>query len=152
MVHTLQTTRINTSYAPQPRQIPIYPVVVEEVPVDLPPIRVENVVNLEESSEEQLPTPTMLAESLAFTTRSSTSAPPAPAFQAPAPEATTPTTPETTMMRMTMTKKVETNTSTRKLTTHSRTTSWGLVLLSNITHQCSRRGTSPTWCKKCCTR
>jgi hypothetical protein len=85
MVRTLQTTRINTNYAPQPRQIPVYPMVVEEVPVDLPPIRVENVVNLEDSSEEQLPTPTPLAESLAFAAGSSTSAPPAPAFQAPAP-------------------------------------------------------------------
>jgi hypothetical protein len=46
---------------------------------------VENVVNLEDSSEEQLPTPTPLVESLAFAARSSTSAPPAPAFQAPAP-------------------------------------------------------------------
>jgi hypothetical protein len=82
MVRTLQTTRINTSYAPQPRQIPVYPVVVEEVPADLPPIRVENVVNLEDSSEEQLPTPTPLAESLAFAAGSSTSA---LAFQAPAP-------------------------------------------------------------------
>jgi hypothetical protein len=60
-------------------------VVVEEVPADLPPIRVENVVNLEDSSEEQLSTPTPLVESLAFVARSSTSAPPAPAFQAPAP-------------------------------------------------------------------
>jgi hypothetical protein len=85
MVLTLQTTRINTSYAPQPRQIPVYPVVVEEVPADLPPIQVENVVNLEDSSEEQLPTPTPLAESLAFAAGSSTSAPSAPAFQAPAP-------------------------------------------------------------------
>jgi hypothetical protein len=85
MVRTLQTTRINTNYAPQPRQIPVYPVVVEEVPADLPPIRVENVVILEDSSEEQLPTPTPLAESLAFAARSSTSAPPAPTFQAPAP-------------------------------------------------------------------
>jgi hypothetical protein len=57
---------------------------VEEVPVDLPHIRVENGVILEDSSEEQLPTPTPLAESLAFAARSSTSAPPVPAFQAPA--------------------------------------------------------------------
>eukprot|EP00267_Zea_mays_P047741 XP_020400232.1 nucleophosmin-like [Zea mays] len=85
MVRTLQTTRINTSYVPQPRQIPVYPVVVEEVSAGLPPIRVENVVNLEDSSEEQLPTPTPLAESLAFAAGSSTSAPSAPAFQAPAP-------------------------------------------------------------------
>jgi hypothetical protein len=85
MVHTLQTTRINTSYAPQPWRISVYPVVVEEVPADLPPVRVENVVNLEDSSEEQLLTPTPLAESLAFAAGSSTSAPSAPAFQAPAP-------------------------------------------------------------------
>jgi hypothetical protein len=85
MVRTLQTTRINTSYVPQPRQISVYPVVVEEVSAGLPPIQVENVVNLEDSSEEQLPTPTPLAESLAFAAGSSTSAPSAPAFQAPAP-------------------------------------------------------------------
>jgi hypothetical protein len=85
MVRTLETTRINTSYAPQPRQIPVYPVVVEEVPADLPPIRVENVVILEDSSEEQLPNPTPLAESLAFAAGSSTSVLSAPAFQAPAP-------------------------------------------------------------------
>jgi hypothetical protein len=85
MVRTLQTTRVNTSYAPQPRQIPVYPVVVDEVPVDLPHIQVENVVILEDSSEEQLPTPTPLAKSPAFAAKSSTSAPPAPAVQAPAP-------------------------------------------------------------------
>ena len=85
MVRTLQTTRVNTSYAPLPRHIPVYPVVVEEVPVDLPHIRVENVVILEDSLEEQLPTPTPLAESLAFAARSSTLALPAPAVQAPAP-------------------------------------------------------------------
>jgi hypothetical protein len=85
MVRTLQTTRVNTSYAPPPRHIPVYPVVVEELPVDLRHIRVENRVILEDSSEAQLPTPTLLAESLAFAARSSTSAPPAPAIQAPAP-------------------------------------------------------------------
>jgi hypothetical protein len=85
MVRTLQTTRVNTNYAPLPRQIPVYPVVVEEVLVDLPHIRVENGVILEDSSEEQLPTPTPLVESLAFAARSSTSALPTPAVQAPAP-------------------------------------------------------------------
>jgi hypothetical protein len=85
MVRTLQTTRVNTNCAPPPWQIPVYPVVVEEVLVDLPRIRVEHGVILEDSSEELLPTPTPLAESLAFTARSSTSAPPAPAVQAPAP-------------------------------------------------------------------
>jgi hypothetical protein len=85
MVRTLQTTWVNTSYAPPPRQIPVYPVVVEEVSVDLPHIRVENGVILEDSSEEQLPTPTPLAESLAFAARSWTSAPLAPDIQAPAP-------------------------------------------------------------------
>jgi hypothetical protein len=60
MVRTLQTTRVNTSYAPPPRQIPVYPVVVEEVLVDLPRIQVEHGVILEDSSEELLPMPTML--------------------------------------------------------------------------------------------
>jgi hypothetical protein len=52
MVRTLQTTRVNTNCAPPPRQIPVYPVVVEEVLVDLPRIRVEHGVILEDSSEE----------------------------------------------------------------------------------------------------
>jgi hypothetical protein len=85
MVRTIQTTRTNTNYIPPPRQVPIYLVVVEEIPVDLPRIRVENGVILEDSSEESLPTPTPLAESLAFAVGSSSSTPPAPAVQAPAP-------------------------------------------------------------------
>jgi hypothetical protein len=56
--------------------------VVEEIHVDLPRIRVENGVILVDSSEEFLPTPTPLAESLAFAAGSSSSAPPAPAVQA----------------------------------------------------------------------
>jgi hypothetical protein len=60
-------------------------VVVEGIPVDLPRIRVENGVILEDNSEEFLPTPTPLEESLAFAVGSSSSAPPAPAVQAPAP-------------------------------------------------------------------
>jgi hypothetical protein len=60
-------------------------VVVEEIPVDLPRIRVENGVILEDSSEEFLPTPTPLAESLALAVGSSLSALPALAVQAPAP-------------------------------------------------------------------
>jgi hypothetical protein len=75
MVRTIQTTRINTNYIPLPRQVPVYLVVVEEIPVDLPRIRVENRVILEDSSEEFLPTPTPVAESLAFVARSSASAP-----------------------------------------------------------------------------
>jgi hypothetical protein len=59
-------------------------VVVEEIHVDLPQIRVENRVILEDSSEEFMPTPTMLEESLAFAAGSSASAPPAPVVQAPA--------------------------------------------------------------------
>jgi hypothetical protein len=85
MVRTLQTTRVNTNYVPPPRQVPVYPVVVEEIPVDLPRLHVENGVILEDRSEELLPTPTLLVESLAFTAGSSASAPPAPAVQAPAP-------------------------------------------------------------------
>ncbi len=59
--------------------------VVEETPVDLPHICVENGVILEDSSEEFLPTPTLLAESLAFAAGSSSSTRPTPAVQAPAP-------------------------------------------------------------------
>jgi hypothetical protein len=85
MVRTLQTTRVNTNYAPPPRQASVYPVIVDEVPVDLPRIRVEHRVIMEDISEELLPTSTPLAESLAFAARSSTSAPPAPVVQAPGP-------------------------------------------------------------------
>jgi hypothetical protein len=85
MVRTIQTIRTNTNYIPPPRQVPIYPVVVEEILVDLSRIRVENGGILEDSSEEFLPTPTPLAESLAFAAGSSSSAPPAPVVQAPAP-------------------------------------------------------------------
>jgi hypothetical protein len=85
MVRTIQITRINTNYIPLPRQVPVYPVVVEEIPMDFPRIRVENGVILEDNSEEFLPTPTPLAESLAFAAGSSASAPPAPAVQAPDP-------------------------------------------------------------------
>jgi hypothetical protein len=59
--------------------------VVEEIPVDLPRIRVENEVILEDSSEEFLPTLTPLVESLAFAAGSSSLTPPAPAVQAPTP-------------------------------------------------------------------
>jgi hypothetical protein len=58
MVRTIQTTRTNTNYIPPPRQVPVYPVVIEEIPVDLPRIRVENGVILEDSSEEFLATVT----------------------------------------------------------------------------------------------
>jgi hypothetical protein len=85
MVCTIQTTRTNTNYIPPPRQVPVYSVVVEEIPVDLPRIRVENGVILEDSLEEFLPMPTPLAESLAFAAGSSSSTLPAPAVQAPAP-------------------------------------------------------------------
>jgi hypothetical protein len=127
MVHTLQTTRVNTNYTPPPRQVPVYPLVVEEILVDLPRIRVEHGVILEDSSEELLPTPTSLAESLAFAARSSTSAPPALAIQAPAPGGDDPDD-SGTMMKMTTTKKMTRRTSTKRPTMFSRTTSWGLGL------------------------
>jgi hypothetical protein len=85
MVRTIQTTRINTNCVPPPWQVSVYPVVVEEILVDLPCIRVENRVILEDNSEEFLPTPTLLAELLAFAVGSSASAPPTPAVPAPAP-------------------------------------------------------------------
>jgi hypothetical protein len=71
MARTLQTTRVNNNYAHPPRQVPVYPVVVEEISVDLPHIRVERGVILEDSSEELLRIPTPLVESLAFAARSS---------------------------------------------------------------------------------
>ena len=58
MVRTIQTTRVNTNYIPPPWQAPVYLVVVEEVPVDLDHLRVENGVILEDSSEEILATVT----------------------------------------------------------------------------------------------
>jgi hypothetical protein len=85
MVRTIQTTRINTNYIRPPRQVRVYPVVVEEIPVDLSCIRVENRVILEDNSEAFLPKPTPLAESLAFAAGSSTSTSPAPAVQVPTP-------------------------------------------------------------------
>ena len=153
MVRTLQTTRVNTSYAPQPRQIPVYPVVVEDAPANLPPVRVENVINLEDSSESSCrppprwpsPWPSQLGHRRQHRRHQP--------FKHLHLEATTPTTPETAMTRMTTTKTMEkTDTTTRKLTTPSRTTSWGLVLLSNIIHQCSRQGTSLTCCRMLCMR
>jgi hypothetical protein len=151
MVRTLQTTRVNTSYAPPPRQIPVYPVVVEEVPVDLPHIQVENVVILEDSSEEHLPTPTLLAESLAFAARSSTSAPPTPAVQAPAPGGDDPDDSGDNDDEDDDDDEGGDENINEEADYASRTTSWGLGLSPNITHQCLRRGTSPTCCKKCCT-
>jgi hypothetical protein len=140
------------SYAPQPRQIPVYPVVVEEVPADLPPIRVENVVNLEDNSEEQLPTPTPLAESLAFAARSSTSAPSAPAFQAPAPGGNDPDDSGDDDDEDDDDEEGGDEHVHEEADYAQQDNFMGLVLLSNITHQCLRRGTSPTCCKKCCTR
>jgi hypothetical protein len=124
MVRTLQTTRVNTNYVPSPRQVPAYPMVVEEIHVDLTRIRVEHGVILEDSLEELLPTPTPLAESLAFAAGSSASAPPAPVVQALLPEATTRTI-LGMMMKMTRMKKMTRRTSTKKPTVFSRTTSWG---------------------------
>jgi hypothetical protein len=46
MVRTIQITRTNTNYIPPSRQDPVYSVVVEEIPVDFPHIRVENGVIL----------------------------------------------------------------------------------------------------------
>jgi hypothetical protein len=76
MVRTIQTTRVNTNYIPPPQQTPVYPVVVEEVPLDLHQLHVENGVILEDSSEEILATPTPLSESQAFVLGSSSSSPP----------------------------------------------------------------------------
>jgi hypothetical protein len=143
MVRTIQTTWTNTNYIPPPRQVLVYPVVVEEIPVDLPRIRVENGVILEDSLEEFLPTPTPLAESLAFAAGSSSSAPRQHQQSKPLLLEATPRTTLVTMMKM-MKKK---RTSTRKPTVNIRTTTWGYGLSPNIMHQCSRRSTFLTCCR-----
>jgi hypothetical protein len=122
MVHTIQTTRINTNYIPLPRQVPVYRVVVEEIPVDLPRIRVENGVILEDNSKEFLPPPVGRITSLV------------------------------TMMKTMMKKKKMRKTSMRKPMKYSRTTTWGYGLSLNITPQCSRQGTSLTCYTMFCTR
>jgi hypothetical protein len=90
MGHTIQITRVNTNYIPPPQQVPVYLVVVEEVPVDLHHLRVENEVILEDSSEEILEAPTMLSESQTFAAGASSSVSPAPVAQAPAPRGENP--------------------------------------------------------------
>jgi hypothetical protein len=77
---------VNTNNIPPPRQALVYPLVVEEVPVKLHHLHVENGVILEDSLEEILATPTLLSESHAFAARASSSAPPVLVSQAPAPE------------------------------------------------------------------
>jgi hypothetical protein len=85
MVRTLQTTRVNTTHIPPPQQAPFYPVVVEEVPVELHHLHVRNGVILEDSSEEILATPTPSPAPHAFSAGASSSALPVPVAQAPAP-------------------------------------------------------------------
>jgi hypothetical protein len=119
--------------------------------VDLPRIRVENRVILEDSSEEFLPTPTPLAESLAFVVASSSSAPPAPPVQAPAPGGDDPDD-SGDDDEDNEEKKRRRRTSMKKPTVNNRTTSWGYGLSPNIIHQCSRWGTSLTCCKMFCMR
>jgi hypothetical protein len=85
MVCTIQTTSVNANYIPLTWQAPDYPVVVEEVHVDLHHLRVENGVILEDSSKEILATPTPLSESQTFAAGASSSVPPALVAQAPAP-------------------------------------------------------------------
>ena len=76
---------MNTNRIPPPQQAPFYPVVVEEVPMELHRLQVRNGVILEDSSEDILATPTPLSESHAFAARASSSVPPVPVSQAPAP-------------------------------------------------------------------
>jgi hypothetical protein len=76
---------MNTNCIPPPQQAPFYPVVVEEVPLELHHLHVRNGVILEDSSEEILATPTSLSEFHAFVAGASSSAPPVPVAQSPAP-------------------------------------------------------------------
>jgi hypothetical protein len=82
MVRAIQTTHVNTNYIPLPRQALVYPVVVEEVPVDIHHFRVENGVILEDNLEEILVTPNLLLESQAFAVGASSLTPPTPVAQA----------------------------------------------------------------------
>jgi hypothetical protein len=150
MFRTLQTTRVNTNYAPPPWQAPVYPVVVEEVPVDLPRIRVEHGVILEDSSEELLPMPTPLAESLTFAARSSTSASPAPAVQAPAPGGDDPD--DSWDDDEDDDDEDEEDNNNEEANDAQQEYFMGFGPVTEITQQCSRRGTSPTCCKTCCIR
>jgi hypothetical protein len=120
--------------------------------MDLPHIRVENEVILEDSSEEFLPTPTPLVESLAFAAGSSSSTPPAPAVQAPAPGGNDPDDSGDDDEDDKEEEEKKRTTSTRKPTVNSRTTTWGYGLSPNIIHQCSRQGTSLTCCRMFCMR
>jgi hypothetical protein len=150
MVCTLQTTRVNTNYAPPPRQVHVNPVVVEEILLDLPLIRVEHGVILEDHSEELLLTPTPLAESLAFAARSSTSAPPAPAVQAPAPGGDD--LDDSGDDDEDDDDEDDEENVNEEANDAQQDYFMGLGLSPNITHQCSRQGTSPTCCKPCCMR
>jgi hypothetical protein len=102
---------------------------------------VEHGVILEDSSEELLPMPTPLAESLAFAARSSTSAPPAPGGD------------DTDDSRDDDEDDEDDEEHINEEAKYAQQNYFmGLGLSPNITHQCSRRGTSPTCCKTCCTR
>jgi hypothetical protein len=148
MVRTIQTTHVNTNYISLPRLAHVYPVVVEEVLVDLHHLRVENGVILEDSSEEILVTPTLLSESLAFAAGASSSAPPAPAVQAPAPGGNNPD----DLVMVEMMKKKKRKSTTKKPTMSRKTTLLGYGLSLSITLQCSRWDTSLTCCRMFCIR
>ena len=151
MVRTIQTTRVNTNYIPPPWQAPVYPVVVEEVPVDLHHLHVENGVILEDSSKEILATPTPLSKSQAFAAGASSSAPPAPAPQAPAPGGDNPDD-SGDGGEDDAKEEEEEKTTTRKAMMRRRTTSLGYGLSLSITLQCSRQDTSQTCCRMYCMR
>jgi hypothetical protein len=112
---------------------------------------VEHGVILEDSSEELLPTPTPLAKSLAFAARSSTSAPPAPAVQAPAPGGDDPGDSGDDHEDDDDDEDDEENIN-EEANDAQQDYFMGFGRSPNITHQCSKRGTSPTYCKTCCMR
>jgi hypothetical protein len=143
MLRTLQTTYVNTNHIPPPRQAPFYPVVVEEVHVELHHLQVRNGVILEDSSEEILATPTPLSESHAFVVGASSSAPPIPVAQAPAPGGDVPDDSGDDD------EEEENNDNMRMSTMNKKTTSLDCGLSRNITLQCSRRDTFQTCCKMC---
>jgi hypothetical protein len=85
MVRTFQTTRVNTTYVPPPKQAPFYSVVVEVDPEEMHHLVGGNGVIVEDSFEEVLATPTLSPALHAIVARASSSAPPALVAQAPTP-------------------------------------------------------------------
>jgi hypothetical protein len=126
-------------------------VVVEEVPMDLHHLHVENGVILEDNSEEIMATPTLLSESQAFAAGASSSAPPAPLAQARLLEATIRMI-LVMVEKMMMKNKKKRKTTMKKSTMIRRKNLLGYSLSLSITPQCLKQDTSQTCYRMYCMR